>query len=368
MTFEQGKTHNIPENSNCIDSSVFTIFTANVPHDIITQLEVYRGELLLHCYRLLGSPHDAEDLVQETLLRAWQRFDTFKGLSSLRVWLYTIATNVCLDALKKRPTRTLPPATYPVTDPHSPIIPPTAEACWLEPFPDSWLAEGMDNPEARYTRYESVSLAFLTVLQLLPPRQRAILLLSDVLDWHMNEIASLLDTSVSAANSALRRARVTIAKHYHSDKSEESQINYTDAETSALLDRYLHAWETDDVAGLVALLKEEATLCMPPFPSWYQGRESIRTLLSLVVFRAGEQHQWRLYLTRANREPAFVLYRFDASQGVYQAFGIQVVTLDYSTASNQIAAVTIFNRPSLVTAFNFPLQQPDQGNHLSSMY
>lgn len=367
MTFEQKKIHCVPDDSNHTDSAVLASLAANAPSDIMTRLEVYRGELLLHCYRLLGSQHDAEDLVQETMLRAWQRFDTFKGLSSLRTWLYTIATNVCLDALKKRPTRTLPTASYPVADPHSPIIPPTAEACWLEPFPDSWLAEGMDNPEARYTRYESVSLAFLTVLQLLPPRQRAILLLSDVLDWRMNEIASLLDISVSAANSALHRARVTIAKHYRSDTREESQINHTDAETSALLDRYLYAWETDDVAGLVALLKEEATLCMPPFPSWYQGRESIRTLLSLVVFRAQEPHQWRLYPTRANGEPAFALYRFDASQGVYQAFGIQVVTLDYSAASNQIAAVTIFNLPSLVTTFNFPLQQPGQGNHLNSM-
>src|SRR5258708_26438656 len=186
----------------------------------LIEVEPYRHELLLHCYRLLGSLHDAEDAVQETMLRAWRHFDTFtfKGPGSLRTWLYTIATHTSLDALKKRSPRTLPTAASPVWDPKRPVAPRSAEALWLEPFPDTWLAEATENPEARYTRHESISFAFLTALQLLPPRQRAILLLSDVLDWRAVEIAPLLEISVSAVDSALHRARVAPEKDYHCEQ------------------------------------------------------------------------------------------------------------------------------------------------------
>lgn len=325
-------------------------------------LEPYRKELYLHCYRLLGSLHDAEDLVQETMLRAWRHFDTFQGLGSLRSWLYSIATNACLDALKKRPPRTLPQAFSPATDPRSPIAKAPAEVLWLEPFPDTWLAEAAENPEARYSRHESVSLAFLTALQLLPPRQRAILILSDVLDWHANEIAYLLELSVSAVTSALHRARVTLAKNYQMDERERAQVSLIDAGTSTLLSRYVQAWETDDVAGLVALLKEDATLSMPPFSAWYRGREAIRAILThLFTSRAvgsGAQNQWHLSPTSANAQPAFVMFRAGESRSSYQAFGLQVVTLAGSTPTRRIAEVTIFNTPSLVTSFGFLLQLP----------
>jgi RNA polymerase sigma-70 factor (ECF subfamily) len=303
--------------------------------------------------------YDAEDLVQETMLRAWRHFDTFKGSASLRTWLYTIATNACLDVLKKHPPRTLPMAAFPSADPLLPIASPATEAIWLEPFPDSWLSEATDNPEARYTRRESISFAFLTVLQLLPPRQRAILLLSDVLEWHASEIAHLLEISVSAVKSALHRARVTLAKHYHANWQEIAEGGLLDAATSALLARYVQAWETDDVAGLVALLKEDATLNMPPLPSWFKGREAIRALLTSAVFGSGVQKKWRLYPTAANAQPAFALYRVDESTGFYRAFGIQLVTLDRSTPAMYIVEVTIFNVPSLVTSFGFPLQLPE---------
>jgi RNA polymerase sigma-70 factor (ECF subfamily) len=294
------------------------------------------------------------------MLRAWQRFDTFKGSASLRTWLYTIATHACLDALKKRPPRILPQAAYPAADSLSPLSPAIAEAIWLEPFPDIWLAEAADNPEVRYSRHECISLAFLTALQLLPPRQRAILILSDVLDWHASEVARLLEISVSAVNSALHRARVTLAKNYHTDERTMAQESRADAATSALLKRYVHAWETDDVAGLVALLKEDATLSMPPVPSWYRGRESIFAILSSLAFRSSEvQNRWHLYPTGANAQPAFALYRrVSASMDSYQAFGLQVVTLDYAVPTRQIADVTTFNVPSLVTYFGFPLQMP----------
>lgn len=237
--------------------------------DIGLLIDPYRRELLLHCYRLLGSLHDAEDIVQETMLRAWRHFGTFtcKGPNSLRTWLYTIATNASLDALKKRSPRTMPVVSFPEADSKLPVAPRSSEALWLEPFPDNWLTEATENPEARYTRAESVSLAFLTALQLLPARQRAILILSDVLDWRANETAQLLDISVSAVNSALHRARVTLEKHYYSERPEIAQFRRTDDATHVLLSRYLLAWESDDIDGLVALLKEDATMAMPPVPS-----------------------------------------------------------------------------------------------------
>jgi RNA polymerase sigma-70 factor (ECF subfamily) len=306
----------------------------------------------------MGSLHDAEDQVQETMLRAWRHFDTFRGSASLRTWLYTIATNTCLDALKKRPPRTLPTVAYSRVDPRRPIGPPIAEPIWLEPYPDTWQAEAAENPEARYSRLESVSLAFLTAIQLLPPRQRAILILSDVLDWHASEIAHLLELSVSAVNSALHRARVTLEKHYHPDKREIVPGSLSDTETSTLLSRYVNAWETDDVAGLVALLKEDAVLNMPPYPSWYRGREAIRAILHAAAFRVGIQKRWRLSPTHANGQPAFAVYRADESKTTYLAYGLQLITIDHSRLPGQIAEVTIFHLSSLVTSFGLPPELP----------
>jgi RNA polymerase sigma-70 factor (ECF subfamily) len=321
-------------------------------------IEPYRRELLVHCYRLLGSLQEAEDLVQETMLRAWQHFDTFKGDASLRTWLYSIATNACLDTLKKRPPRTLPAAASPAMNPLTPIAPAPAESLWLEPFPDLWLADATDNPEARVSRHESVSFAFLTVLQLLPHRQRAILPLSDVLDWRASEVAHLLSTSVSAVNSALHRARVTLAKNYHPEQQERIQVSAADRATSELLARYVNAWETDDIDGLVALLKADATMSMPPSPSWLWGREAIRAFLTATAFGSEVQSQWHLYATGANAQPAFVVYRADDPHGSYRAFGLQVVTLEGEASTRHIADVTTFAVPSLVSSFGFPLELP----------
>lgn len=323
-------------------------------------IEPYRRELLLHCYRLLGSLHDAEDAVQETMLRAWRHFDTFteKEPGSLRSWLYAIATNTSLDILKKRSPRTLPTVASAAWDPLMPVASRSVETLWLEPFPDSWLAEATENPEARYTRHESVSLAFLTVLQLLPPRQRAILLLSDVLSFRAGEIAHLLEVSVSAVNSALHRARVTLEKNDQREQPERVQFGRTHAAIDALLTRYLQAWETDDVDGLVALLKEDAILSMPPVPSWYQGRDAIHRVLSAVLFPPGVQKQWRLSPTHANGQPAFVVYRADEATQSYRAFAIQVLTLESSRFPKQVVSLTAFLDPELVTSFGFPLQLP----------
>jgi len=321
-------------------------------------IEPYRWELLAHCYRLLGSLQEAEDLVQETMLRAWQHFDTFKGDASLRTWLYSIATNACLDTLKKRPPRTLPAAASPAMNPLAPIAPAPAEPLWLEPFPDFWLAGATDAPEARVSRRESVSFAFLTVLQLLPSRQRAILLLSDVLDWRASEVAHLLSTSVSAVNSALHRARVTLAKNYHPEQQERIQVSSADRATNELLARYVNAWETDDIDGLIALLKEDAIMSMPPSPSWLWGREAIRAFLAATAFGSEAPSHWHLSATGANAQPAFVVYRTDDPLRSYRAFGLQVLTLEGEASTRRIADVTTFTVPSLVTAFGFPLELP----------
>jgi RNA polymerase sigma-70 factor, ECF subfamily len=320
-----------------------------------TLAEPYRQELRLHCYRLLGSLEDAEDLVQETMLRAWQHFDTLRGHAQIRTWLYTIATHACLDALKKRSPRTLPTASHPAMNPLALVAPALEASIWLDPLPDPWLMETAENPEAIYSRSESVSLAFLTALQLLPPLQRAILVLADVLDWQANEIARLLTTTVSAVTSALHRARTKLAKHYASDRRETMQEGGTNSATSELLRRYLQAWETDDIAGLVALLKEDATMSMPPFPAWLCGREAIHIFLAATTFRSEAPHQWRLSATVANAQPAFIVYRIDEPAATAHAFGIQVITTTTVAATHQIAAVTTFLVPALVPFFGFSL-------------
>ncbi|GCE08180.1 RNA polymerase subunit sigma-70 [Dictyobacter aurantiacus] len=346
---KQGKTDRI-NNTPSADRSASSLV-----------IEPYRRELLLHCYRLLGSLYDAEDAVQDAMLRAWRHFDTFteSDPGSLRRWLYTIATNTSLDMLKKRSPRTLPTVTAPASDAMKPVAPKNSEVLWLEPFPDSWLVEASEDPEARYSRHESISLAFLTALQILPPRQRAILLLSDVLDWRAAEIAHLLEISVGAVNSALHRARVALEKNYQLEQPERMQFDGTNAAINTLLARYLKMWESDDVDGLVALLKEDATLSMPPVPSWYQGRDAIRRVLLAVLFPAGVRNRWRLSPTHANGQPAFVVYRANEATGSYQAFALQVIALAGTPGDGwQIASVTAFLDPDLAASFGFPSQLP----------
>lgn len=317
-------------------------------------LEPHRKALQLHCYRMMGSLHDAEDLVQETLLRGWQRYETFKGDSSLRTWLYRIATNVCLDALKKRrrPRRLQPDG--PASDPRQPVGPPTEEANWLEPYPDSELASPADNPEDSVLRHETVSLAFCAALQLLPPRQRAILILSDVLDWRASEIGALLGMSVPAVDSALHRARGTIAKNNPPATGARTGITSDDAGKADLLVRYLRAWEANDVDALVGLLRQDAILSMPPFSSWYQGRESVHTILSLHPFGFGRRAGWHLSPTRANGQPAFVLHRADRVGESFKAFGIIVLTMAGASTGSCIASLAVFKSPELATRFGFP--------------
>jgi RNA polymerase sigma-70 factor (ECF subfamily) len=320
--------------------------------------EPYRRELQVHCYRILGSLHDAEDLVQETFLRTWKRLETFEGRASFRSWLYKIATNACLDFLdQQRSRRFLPNTSLPSSNPQAGISPPHPEMTWLEPFPDEWLIDPSGvNPEARYTDTESISLSFLTALQVLPPRQRAVLILRDVLDFSAAETAEVLEITVSSANSALHRARTTLSQRYHGLREEHSASSSTDERIQWLLDHFVRAWENADVDGLVALLKEDAILAMPPSPSWYQGRDAIRVFVAATIFanegmfRGKARHRWRLVPTKANGTPAFAIYQRDANNQ-YQAFGLLVLTRE----ADRLTQIISFIDPSLPLYFRLPV-------------
>jgi RNA polymerase sigma-70 factor (ECF subfamily) len=320
--------------------------------------EPYRRELQVHCYRILGSLHDAEDMVQETMLRAWKRLDTYEGRASFRAWLYKIATNVCLDLLdqrRRRAKRLLPNYLFSPADPHKPVEPPATEILWLEPLPDEWLADpSAANPETRYSTHESISLAFLIALQILPPRQRAALILKDVLDWPASDIADLLDTTTSSVNSALHRARVTLAKNYQGQKPQ-SIVDGSDEQTRKTLEKYVHAWQTADVNGLVALLKKDATLSMPPSPSWYAGRKNIGMFAGNILFANDGMFpglasgRWKLLAIRANGQPGAAVYQ-RMENGEYHSFGVHVLTCD----KGQISQISCFIDPSLPTRFGLP--------------
>jgi RNA polymerase sigma-70 factor (ECF subfamily) len=318
--------------------------------------EPYRRELQVHCYRMVGSLQDAEDLVQETMLRAWQRLETFEGRASFRAWLYRIATNICLDALERRPRRFLPQTNSQAADPFTPFPPPIAEPIWLEPFPDELLPETETNPEARYAARESITLAFLTALQVLLPRQRAVLILRDVLDWHAGEVAKLLGLTLSAVNSSLYRARVTLSKHYRGTGWETFHASPSDQAMQALLGRYVHAWENADVEELVTLLKDDATFSMPPSPAWYQGSDSIRAIVAGMAFAGEARGRWHLLPTRANGQPAFAAYQREQEGGRYKPFAIQVLTFDGD--AKQLREVITFLNLALFPRFNFPLELP----------
>jgi RNA polymerase sigma-70 factor (ECF subfamily) len=329
-------------------------------HEFSELAEPYRSELQVHCYRILGSLHDAEDMVHETMLRAWKRLDTYEGRASFRAWLYKIATNVCLDTLDKRRRRAkrlLPNDLYSPSDPQKPIEPPETEILWLEPLPDEWLADSSAvNPETRYSMHESISLAFLTALQLLPARQRAVLILKDVMDWPASEIADLLDTTTSSVNSALHRARVTLTKNYRGRKAQVSTANEPDEQTRKTLEKYVHAWQSADVNGLVALLKKDATLSMPPSPSWYSGRENIGMFAANTVFANDSMlfpgvasGRWKLLPVRANGQPGAAVYQ-RMENGEYHPFGIHVLGCE----KGGISQITCFIDPSLSARFGLP--------------
>lgn len=310
-------------------------------------VEPYRHELQVHCYRVLGSVQDAEDLLQETLLAAWRGIGAFEERSSVRTWLYRIATNRCLNALRAGARR--PPA-YAGHLPEVPLPEPShrlPEPSWLEPYPDVLLDAIVDRtpgPEARYEVRESVSLAFLAALQQLPPRQRVVLVLRDVLGFRAAEVASMLDTTENAVTSALKRARGTLERE--PDRAS-APLPDSPVERRIVAD-FVRAFEAADVDAVVTLLTDDAWLTMPPIPLEYHGVDDVRHFLATVAFRRGHRHV--LIPTRANGQPAFGCYRRDPRTPILPAHGVLVLTL----AGDRIAVVSRFLDNSLLTKFGLP--------------
>jgi RNA polymerase sigma-70 factor (ECF subfamily) len=309
---------------------------------------------------MLGSMHDAEDLVQETYLRAWRSFSSFDDSvegGSFRAWLYRIGTNACLNALesRKHAQRLLPDQLGPSTV-QLPDGAPATEVGWLEPYPDSnvdWIADDAPNPGARYASREATKLAFVAVIQQLPPRQRAALLLCDVLGWAAAEAANLLGGSTASINSALQRGRETLGKRYPDGRMQSA--SRPDPTQQNLLGRYLQAWEGHDLDGFVALLREDATYTMPPWLQWYVGREAIRNFFAWAWTTCSGL---RLIPTAANGQPAFAVYARDGADGPLEAHSIQVLTLDESS----ISTLTLFvppTGPSMFEAFGLPIILPE---------
>ena len=315
----------------------------------VAQIETYRRELHVHCYRLMGSIQDADDMVQETMLRAWRRQESIEELSSLRAWLYKVATNICLDALKRRPKRRIPATHEAEAALTNPIPEEIVEPIWLEPYPDAPLLAAVEqHPEDLVVAREDLTLAFIVVLHQLPPRQRAVLLLRDVLDWSASEVAALLDTTIPAVKSALHRARSILAQ---SRVNPDADLSWKiDSTTAAQLSAYVAAWETADIDAFIHLLKDDATFSMPPIPAWYRGKETIRVLVTRTVFGGQARGRWRLLPTGANGQPAFGIYRQNSSRSLYAAYGIQVLTL----VDHAISDVITFKDPTLVVRFGLP--------------
>ena len=309
----------------------------------------YQRELLVHCYRILGSLSDAEDLVQETLLRAWEKRATLTSPDSYRAWLYRIATNLCLNTLTRVPRRSLPPDTHPQSDPGSPPPERVREPVWLEPFPDDLLADQHSDPEDRALEREQTTLVFLLALQRLTPAQRAILLLREVLEWPASEVAQWLNLSVPAVNSALQRARRAL---HERNVFPETPAALPTSQIQDLLERYVTCWEQADIPGLVALLREDAWFTMPPLPAWFQGRAAIATVLATRILIHGRY--WRLLPTHANGSPAFALYRREAGAEVYQLFGLIVLDV----VGEQIGSLVAFPEPSSLSSFALPPTLP----------
>jgi RNA polymerase sigma-70 factor, ECF subfamily len=313
----------------------------------------YRRELQVHCYQILGSALDAEDALQETLVAAWQGLAGFEGRSSVRAWLYQIATRRCLNALRaasRRPQVDWPPPGVELPEPTR-----LGEVVWLEPYPDvllEGLADAAPGPEARYETTEAISVAFVTALQLLPPRQRAVLILRDVLGFRASEAAGILNCTEESVTSALKRARAALQYRRARSAGLEPPPSGS-AQERALVQRFTRAYEAGDVDEVVALLTEDAWLIMPPIPLRYQGRELIARFLAATGLRPGLSA--RLVPTRANGQPAFGLYIRDPHAPVAHANGILVLTL----AGSQISAMTGFPDNSALPIFGLPRALPD---------
>jgi RNA polymerase sigma-70 factor, ECF subfamily len=309
--------------------------------DAFAQLiEPYRAELTAHAYRMLGSVHDAEDALQETLLRAWRSLASFESRSSLRSWLYTIATNVSLRAIERRPKRVLPIDYGPAAaDPHAATAAPVTESVWVEPFPD---------PDTHYEQRESVELAFIAALQHLPAQQRAVLILRDVLGFSGAETAEALDTNADAVYSALQRAHKTVEARLPERTQQATLRSLGDDGLREIVEGFVDAWERHDIDALAARLAEDAVLTMPPVPTWFRGRDQIAAFLRAHPLT--DERRWRVIPTSANAQPAFGHYIWVEKENAFMAEGLALLTLD----GDKIAEMTIFRDPELFGRFGLP--------------
>lgn len=306
----------------------------------------HRGELHAHCYRMLGSVHDAEDALQDGLTRAWRGIARFEGRSSLRSWLYKILTNACLDVIDKRGRRALPIDLGPAADYGVVDDEPLTDLAWLEPYPDQRLVDSWARPEARYEQRESVELAFIAALQNLPGNERAALLLFEVVGLSAREIADALETTTVAVNSALQRARKIVAEKVPEQSQQQTLRRLGDARLRELVEEYTTAFERGDTDAIVALLAEGASWSMPPLPSWYRGREAIADFLVRVPMA----YDWRHLPVRANGQQAVACYIWDDDSGDYVARVLDVLTI----RGDRIAQVTAFLDTGLFSRFGLP--------------
>ena len=328
-------------------------------------IEPYRSQLHAHCYRMLGSVHDAEDAMQEVSLRAWRALDRFEGRSSLKSWLYTIATNTCLNQIEKRPKRVLPVDYAPAADPHGGPGEPVVESVWVEPYPDELIGVDDDiaGPEARYEQRESVELAFVAALQVLPANQRAVLILREVLGFSAQEVADSLDTTVASVNSALQRARKSVEERAPEQSQQATLRELGDERLSEIVERYMAAWESNDVDTVMELLAEDASFAMPPLASWFGGEESIRIFLE--GWPMSGAWRWRPILTRANGQPALAFYIWDEDERAYMPFALNVLTFRGEKISDVTAFVT---RATDIPAGDSYARWPDESVDPARLY
>jgi RNA polymerase sigma-70 factor (ECF subfamily) len=312
-----------------------------------TLVETYRAELRVHCYRMVGSLDESEDLVQETFLRAWRRRETYEGRSSFRAWLYRIATNAALDALERRPPRLLPPQMVPATEAGAPM-PPRVELACVEPYPDRLLPPP-DDPAAAVVAKETLELAFIVAIQFLPARQRAALILRDVLGYPAKEAADLLDLSVAALKSALQRARGTLKAHLPERRLDWSAPAPPSADERALLRRYVDAIENADPDAFSALLREDVRQSMPPYPLWFQGREVFVEGWRPMMVGPGAWGDWRVLSTAANRQPALAAYLRRPGE---EAFSGSWISL-FAFRDGLVSEITTYD-PKFLPAFGLP--------------
>src|SRR4051794_6571691 len=299
----------------------------------------HRAELHAHCYRMLASVQDAVDALQEALLGAWRGLPRFEGRSSLRSWLYKVATNACLKLVERRPTLVLPIDYGPAADPHDGLGEPVLEHLWVEPYPDARVA---------YEQRESVELAFIAALQHLPARQRAVLILSEVLGFSGAEVADALETTPASVYSALQRAHRTVDERLPRRSQQATMRELGDARLRELVAEYVAAWERGDVGAVAALLTGDVTLAMPPRPEWNAGLDSVSAFLRVTPLRAPDR--WRIVAVTANGQPALAEYVRDDERGGYAAHGINVLTL----AGDRVSGVMAFLDPALFARFGLP--------------